>query len=130
MLCAELAGRPDLWQRGQKKMSSCLQTMNAGFPVKPKFNSGGCWDCFDNAYNVLVGSTFSGTGPVPTTGTAPVCFINCTNQSFGGLYSFHPGTCGIVMADGSAHMVSENLSVVVFCRYISYKGFAPVADTF
>jgi hypothetical protein len=52
------------------------------------------------------------------------------SQGFAGLYSFHPGTCGLIMADGSAHMVSENMSVVVFCRLISYRGLRPVTDQF
>ena len=46
-----------------------------------------------------------------------------------GLYTFHPGSCGLALCDGSAHMVSENLSVVVFCRLISYHGHKPVTDS-
>jgi prepilin-type N-terminal cleavage/methylation domain-containing protein len=129
ILAGELAGRPDLWQRGVKKSLCCMQLMDACIPIKPKHNSGGCWDCLENGYNEFFGSTYTGAGPAPKTGV-PVCFINCSNQAFSGLYSFHPGSCGLLMADGSAHMVSENLSVVVFCRLISYKGHAPVSDGF
>jgi hypothetical protein len=60
----------------------------------------------------------------------PVCVINCTNESGFGLYSFHPGTCGLVMCDGSARMVSENLSFTVFCRLVTYTGLVPVGDNF
>jgi len=131
ILCGELAGRPDFWVRGVKKSQACMADLDAcivPFVPHPKYNSGGCWDCLENAYNELFGSTFTG-GTAPTTGV-PVCFINCTNQGFGGLYSFHPGSCGMLMADGSGHIVSENMSVVVFCRLISYKGHAPVTDGF
>jgi len=96
-------------------------------------NGGGCWSCVENAINELSGTDFTGitntpveTAPVFT----PVCIINCSNENGGGLYSFHPGSCGLLMADGSAHMVSENLSITVFCRLISRSGHQPVSDTF
>jgi hypothetical protein len=128
IFCAELGGRPDLWERGVKV---------ANAPTTPP-NAGGCWACIDNAWVVLNGSTFDGTAPAPTpggpthnpNGAAPACFINCTNEVNLGLYSFHPGSCGIAMCDGSAHMVSENISVVTFCRLITYCGRAPVTDNF
>jgi prepilin-type N-terminal cleavage/methylation domain-containing protein len=127
ILAGELAGRPDVWARGVKQ--STPAPLFTCIPITPKHNSGGCWDCIESGFNELYGSTYSGTAAAPTTG-APVCFMNCVNQAFGGLYSFHPGSCGLAMADGSVHMVSENMSVVVFCRLISYKGYAPVTDSF
>ena len=33
------------------------------------------------------------------------------------------------MCDGSAHMLSENTSVTVLCRLMSYRGHAAVADS-
>jgi prepilin-type N-terminal cleavage/methylation domain-containing protein len=128
IFCGELAGRPDLWKRGTKV---------AAAPTTPP-NAGGCWSCFDNAWMTLIGSTFDGTAQAPVlggsthnpSGPAPACFINCTNQVFLNLYSFHPGSCGLAMCDGSAHMVSENMSVVTFCRLITYMGRAPVTDNF
>jgi hypothetical protein len=56
--------------------------------------------------------------------------MNCSNEVSGGLYSFHPGSCGLLMADGSAHMVSENMSVTIFCRLVSRNGHQPVTDGF
>ena len=122
ILTGELAGRPDLWQRGVKKVVP-TNLINTG-----QANYGGCWSCFDNAENWIEGSTFDGAAKVSVKGQ-PVCVINCTNESGFGLYSFHPGSCGIVMCDGSAHMVSENLSLTVFARLITYKGHAPVTDS-
>lgn len=58
------------------------------------------------------------------------CAINCTNQAKANLYSFHPGSCGFLMCDGSAHMVSENLSIITLCRLITFKGRSPVTDGF
>jgi prepilin-type N-terminal cleavage/methylation domain-containing protein len=126
ILAGELAGRPDLWQRGTKEI---VPTNLIGpFNAPSSHNAGGCWACTDNALNELNGSNFAGNAS-PASG-APVCAINCTNQVGFGLYSFHPGSCGLLMADGSAHMVSENMSIVVFCRLISFKGHAAVTDNF
>jgi prepilin-type processing-associated H-X9-DG protein len=131
LLCAELAGHPDLWQRGVKKIAAAPPTgqltQGAICPAVTNANWGGCWGCLGNAYNQLNGSTFDGTmfSAGHTTGA---CFLNCTNQSFMGLYSFHPGSVGVLMCDGSAHMVSENLSLIVFCRLVSYHGNRAVTD--
>jgi prepilin-type N-terminal cleavage/methylation domain-containing protein len=130
IFCGELAGRPDLWQRGVKKI--------VGFPpagnlapltaTLPNYNWGGCWSCLDNGWNTLNGSTFDGTQAYAYTTTTQPCIINCSNEIRLGLYAFHPGACGVAMCDGSAHMISENLSTTVFCRLISYQGHAPVTD--
>jgi hypothetical protein len=128
IFCAELAGRPDLWQRGTKKTAANM----AAWPVSdgsftPTANFGGCWGCMDNGWNELWGSSFDGT--LSSNGTT-ACVINCTNQAKLNLYSFHPGTCGLAMCDGSAHMVSENISLIVLCRLITFKGHSPVSDSF
>ena len=34
------------------------------------------------------------------------------------------------MCDGSAHMVSENLSIITLCRLITFKGHSAVTDSF
>jgi hypothetical protein len=135
ILTGELAGRPDLWLRGGKKVAKRIQCGGqlAQLTTVPLTaagtNDGGCWACGHNGFNELLGTTFDGTAAAPTTGV-PVCFFNCSNQAFGGLYSFHPGSCGLLMADGSGHMVSENMSVIVFCRLITYRGRAAVTDAF
>jgi prepilin-type N-terminal cleavage/methylation domain-containing protein len=140
IFCAELAGRPDLWQKGAKKNLGSVvaggnvatwPTNEGGLPLNSNF--GGCWACVDNGWNQLWGSTFDGTAAAaapPATPPAPVCFMNCTNQAKLGLYSFHPGTCGLAMCDGSSHMVSENISVLVFCRLLTYAGRSAVTDNF
>ena len=131
LFCAELAGRPDLWQRGTKKpFTSMFPTLVAPPAPSPQAvsNYGGCWSCLDNGLMNLIGSTFDGTAAA-TGPPAPACFINCTNQQSLGLYSFHPGSCGVSMCDGSAHMVSENVSLVVFCRMVTFRGHRPVIDS-
>jgi len=144
----EQAGKPDLWERGVKKTynganlknkNHCCASCNLAwggcccaanqYPDR-LHNYGGCWMCaLDNGENWMQGSNFAGTSFHVATGT-PVCIVNCNNEQDGGVYSFHPGAAGVVMDDGSAHMISENISAIVFCRLVTIRGHEPVADSF
>jgi hypothetical protein len=126
IFCTEMAGRPDLWVRGVKTPLSCAAKNWKG---RVNVIPGGCWACFSNAEEEVNGSTFAGTKP--TSGTKPVCVFNCTNENQGNLvFSFHPGAGGVVMCDGSAHMLSENMSIVTLFRLLTYKERLPVTDGF
>jgi prepilin-type N-terminal cleavage/methylation domain-containing protein len=129
VMFAEDAGRPDYWKRGVKQTTQQL-TIDTATPFQPglPFNWGGCWACPDNHFIVFAGSTTAGTNGFPYTKGNTVCFINCTNVTGLNWYSFHPGAAGIAMCDGSARMISENASVTVLCRIMSYNGHRPVTD--
>jgi prepilin-type N-terminal cleavage/methylation domain-containing protein len=152
IFCGELAGRPDLWQRGVKKVAkstTCggnLFTLpDVCFPVPTSggsgakalnTNPGGCWACLDNAWNYQWGSNFAGTTLAsgtwdggPASSSANTCAVNCSNEIWGGLYSFHPGSCGITLCDGSARMISENISLLSYCRLVTYHGNVAVLDS-
>ena len=128
LFCAELAGRPDLWHRGVKQPLTALVAPDALEPYRHPTLAGA------GVASTTHGSIFSDRPLMERnrrrTNATVACFINCTNQLRLGLYSFHPGTCGLAMCDGSSHMVSENISIVVFCRLITYKGRSPVTDSF
>ena len=126
ILVAELAGRPNWWVRGVKK-TACYSVADYGGKTQ-HLNWGGCWSCFDNAFmGGMDGSNFAGTSKVVPKGQ-PVCMINCVNAWAANYYSFHTGSCGFLMCDGSAHMLSENISLTVLARLMSYRGGRPVAD--
>lgn len=127
ILVAELAGRPDFWLRGKKAPPCFPGVCDYGGRVQ-KINWGGCWACFENAFMGMGGSNFAGTQKVVPKGQ-PVCMINCVNAWAANYYSFHPGTCGFTFCDGSAHMLSENISLTVLSRLMTYRGYAPVADS-
>jgi hypothetical protein len=137
ILFGELAGRPDLWQRngsvafpkpfGKGVVPCCLAKSGAS-PSKRSWNNGGCWACLENGQNWMSGSTFDGHNSSPV--GSVVCVINCVNEAQINLFSFHPGSCGIAMDDGSARMISENISLVTFARLISAVGHTPVPDQF
>jgi prepilin-type N-terminal cleavage/methylation domain-containing protein len=126
----EIAGKPNLWIRGK----------NLGVPSvsnpSPRGafmgNPGGCWGCYYNAENVTFynGSLYNGLPGPNVLPSPPICFFNCTNEAATDvIYSFHPGTGGVAMCDGSAHMLSENISVVVFCNLMSFRGHETVSDS-
>jgi hypothetical protein len=50
-------------------------------------------------------------------------------EIWGGLYAFHPGSAGISLCDGSARMISENISVVTYCRLVTFHGRVSVPDS-
>ncbi len=126
ILVAEMAGRPDWWNRSGKQ-KPCFYVLDYCCR-KQNINWGGCWACFENAFMGMGGSNFTGTSKVVPTGQ-PVCMINCINAWAANYYSFHPGTCGFAMCDGSAHMLSENISLTVLSRLMTYRGHAPVSDS-
>ncbi|HEV3301935.1 MAG TPA: DUF1559 domain-containing protein [Planctomycetaceae bacterium] len=144
ILFAENAGRPDLWQRGVKVGTAghiatppaiCRVTATSGKPfsfLDSGYNGGGCWACFANGYSEITGTSFDGKGPTyPSNGKLPTCFINCTNeQNMNAIYSFHAGVGGVAMCDGSARMVSEDLSFLVFNALLTPRGREPVTDNF
>jgi len=139
ILFAENAGRPDLWQRGVKVATAG----NIGSPPAVYFytwlypgrdqgyNGGGCWACFANGLNIIIGSNFPGNGLQDPSGLNPGCFFNCTNEQWiNAIYSFHAGIGGVAMCDGSARFVSEDISLLTFARLLTFRGHEPVSDAF
>jgi prepilin-type N-terminal cleavage/methylation domain-containing protein len=138
VLFTEIAGCPDLWIRGggpcgikggkQTRYCYIHQCCCPGSVLWTN-NPGGCWGCFNNGYaGKGAGSNFAGTTQAPSHG--PVCILNCTNEwirTFG--YSFHPGAVGVCMCDGSARMISENISFLTFMALLSIHGREPVTDS-
>ena len=94
---AECAGRPVLW-RGRKEVPG-VWLSGAGWASRGAlFGRGANQD----------GTLF---GP---------CAVNCTNDRE--LYSFHPAGANAVFADGSVHLLSNELSLRVFARLATRSG--------
>jgi prepilin-type N-terminal cleavage/methylation domain-containing protein len=127
ILQAELAGRPNWWTKAGKQNNATFGVTDYGGRTQ-YINWGGCWGCMENAFMSMGGSNFAGTSKPVAVGQ-PVCMINCVNAWGANYYSFHPGTCGFTMCDGSTHMLSENISLVVLARLMTYRGYAPVTDS-
>ncbi|HEX4070688.1 MAG TPA: DUF1559 domain-containing protein [Planctomycetaceae bacterium] len=135
MYLAEIAGRPNWWTRGGPSglVNHGLPTKCAETPIKAWFgsNPGGCWACWQNKGKCAHGSTFSGAKASNSSASniIPVCFINCTNENGVPVaFSFHPGSAGMLMCDGSAHMISENMSVAVAHAFLTPRGRDVVTD--
>jgi prepilin-type N-terminal cleavage/methylation domain-containing protein len=101
----EIAGRPDLYRRGQKVGTT----------------SGGGWTDVLNAENWFHGSSPDGTGSVGP------CAINCTNAAETGVYSFHPGGVHVLLVDGSTQFLGENVDIGVFVALVTMQGGTNVA---
>jgi prepilin-type N-terminal cleavage/methylation domain-containing protein len=137
--CTEDAGKPDFWTRAGKQpippVTCCGGCKVGGTPLghyNP--NVGGAWASEHVADQDMRGSDFTGftqgNCPLPTCPT-PICFFNCSNEkSSSGVFSFHPGSGGVLMLDGSAHMLSENIGVLVFGALLTPRGREPVTDNF
>ncbi len=127
LFCTEMAGRPDCWTRAGKTTLPTPLSAHA-------FNSGGAW-ASTNAVAYVLGSDFTGLNKPScfssTNCPMPVCFINCTNEiGYNAIFSFHPGSGGVAMCDGSARMVSENISIVTFVALMTPRGHEAVPDQF
>ena len=127
IFCVEHAGHPDVWVKGQ------MWSANRPTPIQHlPANVGGCWSCFQVAS--ASGSTFDGLAAETVLGSlhgAPVCFFNCTNEyGINAIYSFHPGSGGVALCDGSARLLNENIGVTPFCNLLTYSGRAAVTDDF
>jgi prepilin-type processing-associated H-X9-DG protein len=60
----------------------------------------------------------------------PVSSTATNEGTFNAIYSFHPGAGGMAMCDGSVHMVSEDISLIVFAALTTFNGRDRVTDSF
>jgi type II secretory pathway pseudopilin PulG len=122
LLCGESAGMPNLWIRG---VETPLPSPVMHWTVS---NPGGCWGCFRNAEVWIRGSTFDGQA-FATSFSA--CVFNCSNEAYlNFIYSFHPGAGGAAFCDGSARMLNQNISAIVMCNLVTYRGHEVVGTNF
>ena len=131
IFCTEVAGRPDWWIRAGKQTIGATGTAIHHYNPNP----GGTWTSEHIGDAEFNGSDFTGL----TSGNchqakncaSPICFFNCSNEKgANGVFSFHPGTGGVLMCDGSAHMISENISVITFGALTTPRGHEAVTDNF
>ncbi len=129
--CCELAARPDWWIRAGKQTIG--PTGTALHHYNP--NVGGAWISEHIGDTEFNGSDFQGLTQGTCAGfnncAQPICFFNCSNEKgANAIFSFHPGTGGVAMCDGSAHMISENISMLTFGALSTPRGHEAVTDQF
>jgi prepilin-type processing-associated H-X9-DG protein/prepilin-type N-terminal cleavage/methylation domain-containing protein len=108
MTLVEDAGRPELWRVGGKRADGVAP--DAGWA--------------DPMYEIaLDGSDYLTTGLGQELGP---CVMNCTNNNEA--YSFHPGGCNLLFADGSVRLVSETVSNRVFAALMTRASGDIVGD--
>ena len=105
LLLAEDAGRNQLWQQRR------LVTGSSG---------GGAWSNPTGCETTLQGSSANGaTIPGP-------CAVNCTNN--GEVYSFHPGSANVLLADGSVRSLRSDTTLRVLIALVTRSGNEPNPD--
>jgi prepilin-type N-terminal cleavage/methylation domain-containing protein/prepilin-type processing-associated H-X9-DG protein len=101
IMCAEDAGRNELWERGARIIGGSSGNVAWANPADS---------------NTINGSSVDGSA-VPGT---QVCAVNCTNN--GEIYAFHPAGANVLMADGSVHTLHVNVSLQVVAALITRAG--------
>jgi prepilin-type N-terminal cleavage/methylation domain-containing protein/prepilin-type processing-associated H-X9-DG protein len=107
MMMGEDAGRPQGWQLGKY-----LGWMHPPTPTGYRAPIGG-WAQPCQLINV------SGMQPgiqAPALDFPGPCAVNCQNGE--DLYSFHPGVCNILLADGSVRTLSASVSLTIVCELL------------
>ena len=110
ILLAEIAGKNDLWQAGNKVGS-----------LSGYYGGQGGWADATSAASALYGSTADGTV------TPGPCGVNCSNDF--GLYSFHSGGANVLLADGSVRFLAATIDMGHLVGLITRAGGEPGAGT-
>ncbi len=90
-------------------------TQDAALTTAMGFANGGGWGDFLNGEHWVAGALFDGN---PGLDGGP-CAINCNNIRSQSFHSFHSGGIQLVLGDGSARFISENISAYIFASLIT-----------
>lgn len=111
-MIGELASRNSLYRRNKIVPSSDPEAQAQAI------TGGGAWADPFNGEMWSEGRRYDGTD----SGNGGPCAINCSNFRGAGLYSFHTGGVHVLMCDGSARFVSENIGQSVYCYLVTSQG--------
>lgn len=132
ILLTEWPARADVWRNGYRlTYNPAVDTPVGGWTAADILTaqflattlSGSLWgEPLFGGENWFKGSLYSGgdqnTDNNTNTTDGGLCTM-CTNENSKGIRSFHPGGSHILMADGSVHFISENISQRTFAYLIT-----------
>ena len=90
-------------------------------------SGGGAWADLFSGENWVGGRLYDGTDSGSADGGGP-CAVNCSNFRGAGLYSWHTGGAQILLCDGSARFISENISQTVLGALITSQNGEVVGE--
>jgi prepilin-type N-terminal cleavage/methylation domain-containing protein/prepilin-type processing-associated H-X9-DG protein len=108
IMCAEDAGRNQLWEMGAHITSGGSGNVAWANPADS---------------NTINGSSADGSA-IPGT---QVCAVNCTNN--GEIYAFHPAGANVLMADGSVRTLHTSISLQIVAGLITRAGGEVISST-
>ena len=124
-MVSEMSGRPWLYLAGRNKVPA---------PYFPSYVSAGSVDVFDDipldyGWGSWAHNNNFGVGTWSTDGTMQggSCAVNCSN--YRGVYSFHSAGVFAAFADGSVHMLSQEINPVVFFALLTARGGEVLSDS-
>ena len=128
IMISELAARNQLWEKGKNiTQPPPTDTPAAASNFFSLLNQqvhfgGGGWADPNNTQWVDGGNRDGNNDIRDVNSDRNSCVINCTNLSYRGFYSFHPGLSQFTMGDGSVKGISENIDDVVLASLITRAG--------
>ena len=109
VMVGERVGGPNLWRKGTATAPGTPPSATHGA-------NGAGWGDLLNGEHHLDGANTDGSSPA--SGGGP-CAINCNNIRGESFYSFHPGGCHFLVADGSVRFVSETTEPRILASMIT-----------
>jgi prepilin-type N-terminal cleavage/methylation domain-containing protein/prepilin-type processing-associated H-X9-DG protein len=138
VMLAEDCGRPFLWFMGQQITPTTFFSwpktnwMSGDFAAGPAvyngtgtttlsaIDTGVAWPDPAISWKVDGTTTPDTTTPANNWQQTGLCVVNCSNDSE--IYSFHTGSAGVAMCDGSVQFISQNIDAFVLVSLITARG--------
>jgi prepilin-type N-terminal cleavage/methylation domain-containing protein/prepilin-type processing-associated H-X9-DG protein len=143
ILYAESAGRPYLYQRGNRigtigsaTTGTATNFINGGGWARPASEftiDGATADGTQvgalNAADVLYPVNRTNGADVANQYTAPTGFPYYGTEGTSEVYAFHPGGANVALADGSVRLINENIALKEFAALVTRSGHEQVVNS-
>lgn len=121
IMFVESSGRPQVWQKRRLVPDSGLiNSASTRYVAVSSWAAGNIFAVRGYRFDTSVADEFNRW-------RAPgACMVNCTN--FYAIYSFHNGGANVGLADGSVHLISENINTDTAVQMLTIRGGEVVGE--